>query len=161
VRIGQGFDAHAFADDLERALVLGGVRIPGEVGLTGHSDGDVVLHAVADALLGACGLGDLGSVFGTDDPAYALASSQVFVAEALRRCAHAGWAPGNIDCTVVTQRPRLGPHQAAMRSTMAGMLGLEAEAVSVKITSTDAMGAIGNAEGIACLAVVSMLPSPT
>jgi len=159
VRIGQGIDAHAFAENQAgRTLRLGGVDIPGAPGLDGHSDADAVLHAVTDALLGAAGLGDLGALFGSDDPRYAGADSAVFVREALARVDAAGWAVGNLDCTVVAQRPRLAEHLPAMRARLAELLAVEAAAVSVKATSTDGLGFTGRGEGIACLAVVLLTP---
>lgn len=157
VRIGQGVDAHAFSAG-ERVLRLAGVEIPGAPGLDGHSDADVVLHAVADALLGAAGLGDLGSLFGSDDPRYAGADSAVFVREAVRRAGDAGWAVGNVDCTVVAQRPRLAEHLPAMRGRLAELLDVGPAAVSVKATSTDGLGFTGRGEGVACLAVVLLAP---
>jgi 2-C-methyl-D-erythritol 2,4-cyclodiphosphate synthase len=162
VRIGQGFDAHRFdADEREsRALVLGGVPIPAAPPLAGHSDADVVLHAIADALLGAAALGDLGALFGTDDPRFAGADSAVFVREALRRLVGAGWRVGNLDCTVVAQRPRLAEHLPVMRERVAALLDASAEAVSVKATSTDGMGFAGRGEGVACLAIVLLVPAP-
>jgi 2-C-methyl-D-erythritol 2,4-cyclodiphosphate synthase len=154
MRVGQGLDVHPFSDDPGRGLVLAGVRIPDGPGLAGHSDGDVVLHAVVDALLGAAGLGDIGGVFGSADPRYAGAASSVFVTESLRLVADAGWTVGNVDCTVVAQRPRLAPHREAMRDRLAGLLGAPAGAVNVKATTTDGLGFTGRGEGIACLAVV-------
>lgn len=156
-RVGQGFDAHRFADDPSRALVLAGVTLPGGPGLDGHSDADVVLHAVVDALLGAAGLGDLGSVFGSARAEYAGAASAVFVAETLRLLASAGWAPGNVDCTVVAARPRLAPQRAAMTASLSGLLGLDAGGVSIKATTTDGLGWTGRGEGIACLAIALLL----
>jgi 2-C-methyl-D-erythritol 2,4-cyclodiphosphate synthase len=155
VRIGQGVDVHAFAaSDGRRPLRLAGVDIPGAPALEGHSDADVVLHAVADALLGAAALGDLGALFGSDDPHYAGADSAMFVREAVRRVGEAGWALGNLDCTVVAERPRLAEHLPMMRSQLAELLGVEPDAVSIKATSTDGLGFTGRGEGIACLAVV-------
>ncbi len=154
IRVGQGIDIHRFADDDGRPLVLGGVLIPEGPGLQGHSDADVVLHAVVDALLGAVALGDLGARFGTDDPIYASAASSVFVAEALRLVGQAGWAVGNVDATILAQRPRIDPHRAAMTSCLADLLGVGLEAVSVKATTTDGLGMLGRGEGIACTAVV-------
>lgn len=159
VRIGQGVDAHAFSQG-ERVLRLAGVEIPGGPGLDGHSDADVVLHAVADALLGAAGLGDLGSLFGSDDPRYAGADSGVFVGEALDRLAADGWAVGNVDCTVVAQRPRLAEHLPAMRARLADLLDVDLAAVSVKATSTDGLGFTGRGEGVACLAAVLLTQVP-
>ena len=153
MRVGQGVDVHAFSDDEGRPLILGGVMIPGGPGLAGHSDADVVLHALTDAVLGAAALGDLGTLFGTDDPRYADAPSSVFVNEALRRAGQNGWRLANADCTIVAQRPRLAPHRIAITDGVHRLLGLEPGTVSVKSTSTDALGAIGRGEGIACLAV--------
>jgi 2-C-methyl-D-erythritol 2,4-cyclodiphosphate synthase len=153
MRVGQGLDVHAFSDDPARPLVLGGVVIPGGPGLAGHSDADVVLHAVVDALLGAAGLGDIGSLVGVDAPSTAGASSQGFVRAAADRLRVAGWAPVNLDCTVVAARPRLAPHRVAMAAATAALLGLPPDAVHVKATSTDGLGFTGRGEGIAALAV--------
>lgn len=150
-RVGQGVDVHPFADDAGQ-LVLAGAVVPGETGLAGHSDGDVVLHAVCDALLGAAGLGDLGCVFGTDDPAYAGADSQVFLAGVLSRLAEAGWAVGNVDCTLVAERPRLTEHRDRLRGSLASLLGVPADQANLKATGTDQLGALGRGEGIACMA---------
>ena len=152
-RIGQGVDVHAFSADPHRVLVLGGVPLRGAPGLDGHSDADVLLHAVVDALLGAAGLGDIGAVFGFDDPRYAGADSGVFVEETAARIARAGWAVGNVDATLVAARPRLGPHLEAMRTTTAALLRADPGAVNIKATTTDGLGALGRGEGIACLAV--------
>ena len=154
IRIGQGIDVHAFSDDADRPLVLGGVIIPEGPGLAGHSDSDVVLHALTDALLGAAALGDLGTLFGTDDPRYADAPSSVFVSEALRRVGQAGWRLASADCTIVAQRPKLAPHRVHIADGLHQVLGVHPGTVSVKSTSTDGLGAIGRGEGIACLAVV-------
>jgi 2-C-methyl-D-erythritol 2,4-cyclodiphosphate synthase len=159
LRVGQGIDAHRFSDDPSRPLVLAGVTVPGGPGLEGHSDADVVLHAVVDALLGAAGLGDLGEVFGSSRPAYAGAASAVFVAETRRLLGAAGWEVGNVDCTVVAARPRLGPHRPAMVASLAGLLGLDPAAVSVKATTTDGLGWTGRGEGIACLSVALLVRS--
>jgi len=152
-RVGQGLDVHAFSADPERPLMLGGVRIPGGPGLAGHSDADVVLHALCDALLGAAGLGDMGALFGSARPDYAGAASEVFVAATLERLVAQGWAIGNVDCTVVAARPRLAPHHAAIVMRIATLLRLRSDLVSVKATSTDGLGMVGRGEGIACLAV--------
>lgn len=154
MRVGQGVDVHAFADDPARPLVLGGVRIPDGPGLSGHSDADVVLHALVDALLGAAGLGDIGTLFGAADDRYAGADSSVFVAGATARVTEAGWVVANADLTVVAERPRLGAHAAAMAGSVAGLLEVVPAAVNVKATTTDGLGFTGRGEGIACLAVV-------
>lgn len=153
LRIGSGIDVHPFAEDGGRPLVLGGVVVPDAPGLAGHSDADVVCHAVADALLGAVGAGDLGSRFGTDDPELAEADSTGLLRTVADDLRSDGWEAVNIDLTVVAQRPRLAPHRDAMRGRLAEMVGVEPEAVSVKFTTTDRLGAVGRGEGIACWAV--------
>ena len=153
-RLGNGVDVHAFATDPDRPLVLGGVAIPTGPGLAGHSDADVVLHALVDGLLGAIAAGDIGTLFGVDDPAYAGADSAVFVREAVDRVGRAGFAVGNVDVTVIAARPRLAEHCAAMRETIAQLLGVARERVSVKATTTDGLGFTGRGEGMAALASV-------
>ncbi|MBM4382723.1 MAG: 2-C-methyl-D-erythritol 2,4-cyclodiphosphate synthase [Deltaproteobacteria bacterium] len=156
-RIGHGFDAHQLAEGYE--LVLGGVQIPYARGLAGHSDGDVLLHAIASALLGALGLGDLGAHFPSSDPRWKGAASAEFVRHALRLARERGYALGNLDATVIAERPRLAPHQPAMRRHVAELLGASEADVNVKVTSTDALGAIGRGEGIAAQAVVLLVPA--
>lgn len=155
MRVGQGFDVHPFADDPSRPLVLGGVRIDGERGLAGHSDADAVAHALADALLGAAGLGDLGSLFPDTDPALAGADSLLLLAKVVAEVAAAGFRPVNADCTLVAERPRLAGHVPAMEERLGAVLGAPA---SVKATRAEGLGALGRAEGIACLAVVLVEP---
>jgi len=150
VRVGMGFDVHAFSDDPDRSLVLGGVELVGERGLAGHSDADVVSHAIADALLGAAALGDLGDHFDDADPQWAGADSLGLLARVVEEVAGAGWRPGNVDCTVALEAPRLGPHRAAMQERLRSVIGAP---VSVKATSFERLGAIGRAEGVACWAV--------
>jgi 2-C-methyl-D-erythritol 2,4-cyclodiphosphate synthase len=149
-RIGQGYDVHAFSDDADRPLVLGGVPVEGR-GLAGHSDADVVTHALADALLGAAGLGDLGQHFPSTDAAWSGADSVALLLEVVAMVGRAGYRVVNADCTVVAQAPRLAPHTAAMAERLGEALG---SPVSVKATSTDGLGSIGRGEGIAALAVV-------
>lgn len=150
IRIGSGFDAHRF--DPARPLVLGGVTIEDSPGLSGHSDADVVCHAIADALLGAARLGDLGANFpGTDR--WLGASSLDILEETSSFLTDAGWRVANVDATVVAERPRLAGHRDAMVANVARALGLDATAVSIKVTSTDGMGFTGRGEGIAALAV--------
>ncbi len=151
-RVGQGFDVHAFGAG--RPLWLGGVQIPHDRGLVGHSDGDALLHAVASALLGALGEGDLGSHFPSSDERWRGAASAVFVGHALARMRARGFTLGNVDATVIAQEPRLASHQAAMRGRIAALLEVPETAVNVKVTSTDRLGAIGRGEGIAAQAVV-------
>ena len=158
MRIGQGVDTHAFAGT-PRPLVLAGVVVDDESGLEGHSDADVLSHAVADALLGATALGDLGSHFGVDDPELAGAHSLDLLRRVVADVAAAGWVPGNVDATVVARRPRLAPHRDAMRAGLAAALGLDLGAVSVKATTSDGLGATGRGEGITCLAVALLVPA--
>lgn len=148
--VGFGVDIHPVTDDPTRPLVLGGVVFDGGAGLAGHSDADVVAHALADALLGAAGLGDLGELFPDTDAAWAGADSTVLLAEVVRRLADDGWRVVNADCTVVLEQPRLAPHRLAMQARMGDAVGAP---VSVKATRPEALGALGRGEGIACLAV--------
>lgn len=160
VRVGTGTDVHAFGPARSDAhVVLGGVTIPCDAPLVGHSDADVVAHAVADALLGAAALGDLGTRFGVDDPALAGADSLGLLAQVVGDLRGAGWRPGNVDLTVVALRPRIGPHRAAMRARLAGALGVDVGAVSVKATTTDGLGAVGRGEGVAAQAVCLIVPA--
>lgn len=152
VRIGSGLDIHAFSDDARRVLVLGGVAIPDAPGLDGHSDADVLTHAVADALLGAAALGDLGERFGVDAPSTAGASSLDLLATVGRDLADVAWRVGNLDVTVVAQRPRLAGHRVAMRTNLANCLAIAVHDVSVKFTTSDRLGTIGRGDGIAAWA---------
>jgi 2-C-methyl-D-erythritol 2,4-cyclodiphosphate synthase len=158
MRIGSGLDVHPFSDDPARPLVLGGVTIDDAPGLAGHSDADVLAHAVADAVLGALNLGDLGSRFGVDRPEYADARSLDLLAEVAREAAATGYTLGNLDVTVVAQRPRLAGHRASMRANLAEALAASVEQVSVKFTSTDRLGAVGRGEGIAAWATCLLIP---
>ena len=151
-RIGLGFDSHRFASG--RVLVLGGVRIKGSPGLTGHSDGDAVLHAVTDAILGALAEGDIGEHFPDSDPRWAGADSQVFVTDALRLANARGMRVVNCDVTVVAEQPKLSAHKGAMAARIAELLAVSAECVSVKAKTAEKMGALGRGEGLAVLAVV-------
>lgn len=150
MRVGHGFDLHPFSADPGRELVLGGVAFEGEPGLAGHSDADAVGHAVAEALLGAAGLGDLGEHFPDTDPAWAGADSMALLAEVARRVAEAGWRPANVDCTVVLDAPTLAPHRRTMEARLESVVGAP---VSVKATRPEGMGALGRGEGVACFAV--------
>ncbi len=152
MRIGQGFDVHRLTQG--RVLVLGGVEIPDTRGLAGHSDADVLAHAVADALLGALGAGDLGTYFPSSDPRWAGASGAQLLEPILERVGQGGYLIANVDTTVIAQEPRLAPYQAEMRKGLAGMLRIAEERVNVKLTSTDRLGAIGRGEGIAAQAAV-------
>ena len=158
-RIGSGIDVHAFGSvDAGAHVVLAGVAIPSHARLEGHSDADVVAHAVIDALLGAAGLGDIGERFGVDDPAMDGADSMALLAEVVAELATAGWATGNVDVTVVAARPRVAPHRDAMRARLAAVLRVGTDAVSVKATTTDGLGSIGRGEGVAAWAVAVLRP---
>lgn len=151
IRIGQGFDVHPFSDDPRRPLVLGGVVVPGAPGLSGHSDADALAHALADAMLGAAGLGDLGRYFPDTDPALAGADSLGLLADVVRRTSDEGLHALNADLTVVAERPRLSSYTDTMAANLAIVVGAP---VNVKATRAEGLGAIGRVEGIACLAVV-------
>lgn len=153
-RTGTGFDAHAFCE--KRVLVLGGVEIPGCRGLVGHSDADVLSHAVADAILGAIGEGDLGKHFPPGDPQCKDISSLVILSEVARMMRNRGFTAENIDCTVICEEPKISPHAHAMEKKIAEGLGISAESVNVKGTSTDGLGFAGRKEGIAALASVCL-----
>jgi len=151
LRVGIGFDAHAFTDG--RPLVLAGIEIPWERGLAGHSDADLVSHAVTDALLGAAGGADIGELYPSDDAALAGASSIELLGAAWRGLADGGWAIVNVDAVVIMQEPRLSPHRDAMRARLAEALGVEVERVTVRASTTDMLGFTGRGEGAACQAV--------
>ncbi len=154
VRTGIGYDAHQFVPG--RPLRLGGVTIPHHLGLEGHSDADVLLHAIADALLGAASLGDIGQHFPPSDPAYRGVDSTVLLAK-VREIVHAaGFAAINVDATVVAEAPRIGGHAAAMRAVIADRLQIEEDSVSVKATTNEGMGFIGRGEGVAALAIATI-----
>ena len=160
IRIGQGIDVHAFSDAPDRPLILGGMHLPEGPGLVGHSDGDALLHAVVDALLGAAALGDIGGLVGVDDATTAGAASEGFVRSAVRRLEQAGWRPHNLDCTVIAARPRLAPHRESLAANIARLVGLEPSAVNVKATTTDGLGFTGRGEGLACMVVALIEPRP-
>lgn len=158
MRIGQGVDAHRLVAG--RPLRLGGVTLPHERGLEGHSDGDVLLHAVASALLGALGEGDLGRHFPSSDPALEGVASTRLLEQVMERVREAGFALENLDATVVAQAPRLAAHLPKMEAAIAAVLGVASDRVNVKVTSTDGLGALGREEGIAALAVVLLDEAP-
>ena len=153
-RIGFGSDSHRF--DAARPLILGGVLIPDADGLDGHSDADVLTHAIIDALLGAAALGDIGAHFPPDDPQWANADSQDLLGRTVALLARHGYRVGNVDATVVAERPRLAPHIPAMRARLARSLGVDLGAVNVKASSAEGMGALGRGEGIAAQAVAQI-----
>lgn len=152
IRIGQGFDAHRFCEGDH--VTIGGVRIPFECGIEAHSDGDVLLHAITDALLGAAGEGDLGRHFPDSDPALKGVDSRQLLRSAFATVQAKGWRIGNVDATVIAQRPRMAPHIEAMRAIIAADLELDLGAVNVKASTTERMGFTGRGEGIAAIAVV-------
>ena len=154
-RVGIGFDAHGLAAG--RRLVLGGVEVPHDRGLVGHSDGDALAHAIMDALLGAAGLGDKGVHFPPSDPQYKDISSLVLLTKVAGLLAAAGWRISNVDATMLAQKPRLGPFIQAMREKTAAALSIPPELVSVKVTTTDYLGFIGREEGIAACAVAALV----
>ena len=151
MRIGHGYDVHRLV--LERKLILGGVEVPYEKGLLGHSDADVLTHAVMDALLGAAGLGDIGKHFPDTDPAYAGADSMKLLEHVAGLLRARGWQVSNVDATILAQRPKLAPYIPAMRRALAGHLGLEEEQVNVKATTEEGRGFTGSGEGMAAHAV--------
>jgi len=157
-RVGQGFDVHPFSDDPARALVLGGVVFDGERGLAGHSDADVIAHAVTDALLGAAGLGDIGQHFPDTDPSFADADSLELLRQAVADVRAAGWKPGNVDCTVVLEVPRLAPRRVEVQRNLTEVVGAP---VTVKGKRAEGLGALGRREGIACFAVALVTGDPT
>src|SRR5215213_6534168 len=159
VRTGIGYDAHRFASG--RRLVLGGVEIAHDRGLDGHSDADVLLHAIADAVLGAAALGDIGEHFPPCDERFHNADSLRLLREVVRLARETGWAPGNVDATVLAEAPRVAPYVPLMRERIAGCLGLSQDAVSVKATTNEGMGSIGRGEGIAALATVTLVLAVT
>ena len=149
-RVGQSFDVHAFSDDPQRPLVLGGVRFDGERGLAGHSDADVVAHACTDALLGAAGLGDIGQMFADTDPGLAGVDSLELLRQAAAAVRDGGWRPGNIDCSVVLDRPKLAPVKGEMEANLTAAAGAP---VSVTGRRSEGVGALGRGEGIVAWAV--------
>jgi len=151
IRIGQGIDVHAFADG--RRLVLGGVEIPYEKGLAGHSDADVLSHAVCDALLGAAGLDDIGRHFPDTEARYKGADSLELLAQVMTLIAAQGWHVANLDATVIAQAPRLAPYVEQMRKNLGACLQIQADAVNIKATTTEFLGFTGRGEGVASIAV--------
>jgi 2-C-methyl-D-erythritol 2,4-cyclodiphosphate synthase len=154
-RVGTGFDAHAFEDGVP--LVLGGVRIEHPRGLAGHSDGDVLAHALTDALLGAAGLEDIGALFPSGDPALAGADSLELLAQAWEQVQAAGWRLANADVVLIGEEPRLAPHRQEMRRRLSNALGADPELVAVRATTTDGLGFAGRCEGLAAQAVALLV----
>lgn len=155
LRVGIGYDVHRFAT--ERELWLGGVRIPHSVGLEGHSDADVLLHALCDALLGAAGLNDIGHYFPNSDPKWKGADSRQLLAESYRQVQAQGYRLANADCTVVAEAPRVNPHRDAMKAAICAVLGCSPTQIGIKATTNERMGFVGREEGIAAMAVVLLV----
>lgn len=151
IRVGIGYDFHSFVEG--RKLILGGVEIPHPRGLQGHSDADAVLHAVADALLGACGLGDIGMYFPDTESRFEGLSSAIIVEEAYRLVREKGYAVGNVDVTIICEEPRMRPHVESMRANLARLLFLQSDRIGIKATSMEGKGTIGRSEGLAAQAV--------
>ncbi|HDX9577442.1 2-C-methyl-D-erythritol 2,4-cyclodiphosphate synthase [Bacillus cytotoxicus] len=151
-RIGQGFDVHAFAEG--RPLIIGGITIPYEKGLLGHSDADVLLHTIADACLGAIAAGDIGKHFPDTDPAFKDADSAVLLQKVWEFVTEQGYVLGNLDCTIIAQKPKMAPHIESMRARISELLQTDIENVNVKATTTEKLGFTGREEGIASQAIV-------
>ena len=158
IRIGHGFDVHAFGTD--NPLIIGGVTIPFDKGFIAHSDGDVALHALTDALLGAVALGDIGKLFPDTDMQYKGADSRVLLREAYRQVQEKGYVVGNVDATIIAQAPKMRPHIDAMRTLIAQDLSVDIEQVNVKATTSEKLGFTGRGEGIACEAVALLVRKP-
>ena len=156
MRIGHGFDAHRFGEG--DSVTIGGVAIPHTQGLVAHSDGDVLIHAICDAILGAMALGDIGKHFPDNDPAFENIDSAELLKSVMQSASDKGYVVGNLDCTVIAQAPRLGAHIPAMQTKLSMLLNVEADAVNVKATTTEKMGYTGRGEGISAHAVVLMQP---
>jgi 2-C-methyl-D-erythritol 2,4-cyclodiphosphate synthase len=159
LRIGHGFDVHAFA--AERKLIIGGVEIPHPFGLAGHSDADVLLHAICDALLGAAGLGDIGRHFPDNDPRFKGIDSRELLRDVAKRIGELGWRAVNVDATIIAQAPKMAPHIGQMVANIAADLGIEPGCVNVKATTTEKLGFTGRGEGIAAEAVCLMMKAST
>ncbi|TFW28710.1 2-C-methyl-D-erythritol 2,4-cyclodiphosphate synthase [Duganella callida] len=156
-RIGQGYDCHALVAG--RKLIIGGVDIPHHVGLLGHSDADVLLHAITDSILGAAALGDIGKHFPDTDPEFKGADSRKLLKEAARRVVATGYSIGNIDCTIIAQRPKMAPHITSMRANIAEDLGVDISQVNVKAKTNEKLGYLGREEGIAAESIVLLIAS--
>jgi len=152
MRIGHGYDAHRFAEG--RALILGGVEIPYEKGLAAHSDGDAVIHALCDALLGAAALGDIGSYFPDTDASFENIDSRILLRKVMQLIVDKGFIPANVDITILAQQPKMAPHITPMRYVISHDMGIDVDRINIKATTTEKMGFIGREEGIAVHAVV-------
>ncbi|PTX58152.1 2-C-methyl-D-erythritol 2,4-cyclodiphosphate synthase [Melghirimyces profundicolus] len=157
IRVGQGFDVHQFAEG--RPLILGGINIPHPRGLAGHSDADVLLHAITDAVLGALAKGDIGTHFPDTDPSYEGADSAVLLQRVWKMAEEKGYALGNLDATVIAQRPKMAPHIPRIRERVADLLKADLSDINIKATTTERLGFTGREEGIAAMAVVCLVTS--
>ena len=155
MRVGQGFDVHAFCEG--RKLVLGGVEIPYALGLAGHSDADVLIHAICDALLGAAGLGDIGHHFPDSDPQYAGVDSMNLLTSVMQSLSEQGWQVNNLDATVIAQAPKLAPYMAEMGKRLAATMAIDVGMINIKATTTEKLGFTGRGEGIAAQAIVMLV----
>ncbi|MTV39937.1 2-C-methyl-D-erythritol 2,4-cyclodiphosphate synthase [Duganella radicis] len=156
-RIGQGYDCHALVEG--RKLIIGGVDIPHHVGLLGHSDADVLLHAITDSILGAAALGDIGKHFPDTDPEFKGADSRKLLREAAKRVVATGYSIGNVDCTIIAQRPKMAPHIMTMRANIAEDLGVDISQVNVKAKTNEKLGYLGREEGIAAESIAMLISS--
>ncbi len=157
-RVGIGYDSHRFAEG--GPLVLGGIKIPGDVHLAGHSDGDAIAHAITDAILGAAALGDIGEMFSNQDPKNKDADSLAMLFAAVKRLHKHGFAPRNVDITVIAEKPKLAPYRDQMREALAKTLEIEPQFVGLKGKTNEGMGWIGRGEGIACIAIATIVDYP-
>lgn len=155
IRLGNGFDVHAFGPG--RFVTLCGIDVPHTHGLVGHSDADVGMHTVTDAIYGALAQGDIGQHFPPSDPQWKGAASHIFLRHAVELAGKMGFAISNVDCTLICEFPKIGPHAAAMRTAMAGIMGLDVARVSVKATTSERLGFTGRGEGIACIATAALV----
>jgi len=158
IRVGHGYDVHAFTDD--RKLMLGGVEVPFERGLAGHSDADVLIHALCDALLGSLALHDIGQHFPDSDAQYKNRDSTLFLSHTVELLKNRGWGVGNVDCTIMAQEPKMAPYVPAMQQRLAKLLLVDADDVNIKATTTERLGFVGRVEGIAAEAVVLVARIP-
>ncbi len=159
-RVGNGLDFHRLIQDQDRPLMIGGVEIPGPLALQGHSDADVLLHALADALLGALGLGDIGEFFPDTDPQFKNMDSRRIIEFVIKEVWKRGYVVGNVDATLIGERPKFTPHKSEIRSSLARMLDLPLDCVACKATTTEKMGALGRQEGVGCTAAVLLIRKP-
>ena len=157
IRAGNGFDVHALGDGDH--VILNGIKIPHDKAMIGHSDADVAMHAITDAILGALALGDIGTHFPPSDPQWKGAASEIFLIEAIRLAAAEGFRVNNIDCTIICEMPKIGPHADAMKENLAGIIGIDVKRISVKATTSEKLGFTGRAEGIAAQATATMVPA--